>query len=187
MFKKIIKKILVYIGYNITLGRKIAENKNSINERLFFDVIKEYSYEKQKKSYDYFKKFFNQSILFENVVDIRKFSINKCYENFNNIDPDSLILEFGIWKGVSTNLISSSLKKNDILHAFDSFEGLSEDWKGFTKPKGSFSNNGIIPKLNQNINIIKCNIYDTLPEFLKVKKKKINNNDLLWKEKLNWN
>ena len=36
------------------------------------------------------------------------------------------------------------------------FEGLSEDWKGFSEPKGTFTRNGKVPELsNDNIKIIK--------------------------------
>lgn len=52
------------------------------------------------------------------------------------------------------------------MYAFDSFKGLTEDWIGFSKPAGSFSNDGVVPKLNSNVEVIYGNIYETLEIFL---------------------
>jgi hypothetical protein len=69
-------------------------------------------------------------------VDKIKSSENKSLEDFiSYINTDGLILEFG--SGGSTQILSSVLKEN-ILYSFDSFEGLPEDWEGYTHKKGEF-------------------------------------------------
>ena len=74
-------------------------------------------------------------MLFESREKIQNFSVNKACENFSN--ENYLFLEFGVFNGDSITRISNILKKyNKQIYGFDSFEGLSEDWKGFSEPKG---------------------------------------------------
>ena len=84
-------------------------------------------------------------------------------------------LEFGVFNGDSITKISNILKKyNKQIFGFDSFEGLSEDWKGFSEPKGTFTRNGKVPELsNDNIKIIKGDIKKTLKNFLNKNSQKI--------------
>lgn len=84
-------------------------------------------------------------------------------------------LEFGVFNGDSITKISNILKKyNKQIFGFDSFEGLSEDWKGFSEPKGAFTRNGKVPELsNDNIKIIKGDIKKTLKNFLNKNSQKI--------------
>ena len=93
--------------------------------------------------------------------EILKYSV----ENSKN---DGLFLEFGVFQGNTINIISS-MKPNQIVYGFDSFEGLSENWRtGFDK--GSFNLNGIIPKVNPNVELIKGWFDDSLPKFLQTHK-----------------
>jgi hypothetical protein len=63
-------------------------------------------------------------------------------------DRQVLYLEFGVWKGYSINYWSKLLKNpGSILHGFDSFEGLPEDWYG-DYGSGAFSESGRLPKVN---------------------------------------
>jgi hypothetical protein len=56
-----------------------------------------------------------------------------------------LYLEFGVYKGDATRLWSELLQHPDtLLHGFDSFEGLPEEWTP-GRPKGTFSTHGEIP------------------------------------------
>ena len=79
-----------------------------------------------------------------------------------------MFLEFGVFHGRTTNFISDILKSYNInLTAFDSFEGLSEDRKGTSDKMGTFENKNFENlKLNENIDLIKGNIYETFPKFL---------------------
>jgi hypothetical protein len=173
MIKKIFSKFFKFFGYYFASGFLKTHNK-FIREELTFNLIKEYSLEQQKKSYEHFKPYFSNTLIFETVEEIRKHSIleSNKHNNFEKNNIEFLKLEFGIFKGVSTNFISQFIL-NEKLYAFDSFKGLSEDWIGFSKAAGSFSNNGIVPDLNSNVEVIQGDIYETLEIFLKKKISKI--------------
>ena len=60
---------------------------------------------------------------------------------------------------------------NNKVYGFDSFEGLPEKWRnGFEK--GTFNRNGNLPKVNNNVELIKGWFDDTLPNFIKNQNKK---------------
>ena len=77
------------------------------------------------------------------------------------------VLEFGVFKGISINLMRHILGPQYEIFGFDSFEGLPEDWDGTTCKKGEFSTNGIIPEI-ENVTFFKGWFDDTLPEYLYV-------------------
>jgi hypothetical protein len=84
----------------------------------------------------------------------------------NDLTNKYYYLEFGVFKGESANYFSQHVKK---LYAFDSFEGLKEDWIGTGGSKGTFNLNKKIPKLNANIIPIVGWVEDTLENFIKEK------------------
>ena len=100
---------------------------------------------------------------------IRKYAIEKSL--LNDKEKNKFYLEFGVYKGTSTNFFSEYVNK---LYAFDSFEGLREDWVGTGNSKGHFNLDKKIPKLNKNIEPIVGFIQDTLEDFLKKHNPKIN-------------
>ena len=76
-----------------------------------------------------------------------------------------LFLEFGVFAGNSINLLSA-IKPDKIFYGFDSFEGLPEDWRmGFGK--GRFDRKGDLPKVNENVRLVKGWFNETLPAFVK--------------------
>ena len=173
--KKIFQKMLFSVGYWIGKGIKSSFSKEIgyLNDQNNFHPIKIWNLDERKKSYEYFKKYFDKSMLFESREKIQNFSVNKACENFSN--ENYLFLEFGVFNGDSITRISNILKKyNKQIYGFDSFEGLSEDWKGFSEPKGTFTRNGKVPELsNDNIKIIKGDIKKTLKNFLNKNSQKI--------------
>src|SRR5260221_1631179 len=65
-------------------------------------------------------------------------------------DKPTVYLEFGVATGTSMRYWSNQLKHpNSILHGFDSFEGLPDDWNS-DRPKGAFSTGGAIPHIDDN-------------------------------------
>ena len=125
--------------------------------------------ELSEETYDYFKKHFENSLLFKDVLKIREYAIQKSLLNDKN--KEYYYLEFGVYKGESANYFSKYVKK---LYAFDSFEGLREDWVGRNKRRGDFNLNKQIPKLNSNVETIFGWVEDTLEYFLKQHNQKIN-------------
>ena len=98
--------------------------------------------------------------VFHKRSDLLKFALNIA--EINKKSSDDLILEFGVYKGKSTQMISSLINRK--LHAFDSFCGLPEAWEN--EPAGSYSNEGEIPRLPKNVIIHKGLFSDTLPLFI---------------------
>ena len=85
----------------------------------------------------------------------------------SRVTTDGNWMEFGVWKGDSINYISS--KTRNPVFGFDSFEGLPSDWHPEDDfcPKGTFTLNGFLPKVNTNVLLLKGWFKDTLPKFLK--------------------
>lgn len=80
-----------------------------------------------------------------------------------------LILEFGVWRGESlTWLAQNSLQ---VVHGFDTFTGLQEDWAG-AHPKGHFAVNSL-PKVPSNAKLVVGRAQETLPKFLQEHKEDI--------------
>jgi hypothetical protein len=78
---------------------------------------------------------------------------------------DGIIAEFGVWKGESVNHIARRVSPR-LVHGFDSFEGLAEDWAGWREPRGAFSLRGRMPAVEPNVRLVKGWFDRTLPGFL---------------------
>ena len=135
-----------------------------------FDIGKHYRLEQSLNSYNYFKKYFKNSILLKNATELRKYSIKKSKEQDNQDQFD--YLEFGVFDGTSINFFSKYTKS---IYGFDSFEGLKEDWIGnFGFQKGHFDLKKVKPKVNSNVELIDGFVQDTLDNFIQKKDLKIN-------------
>lgn len=77
-----------------------------------------------------------------------------------------LYLEFGVYKGESIKYWSQILKNPEsILHGFDSFEGLPENWN-HAYAKGGFSTDGQIPEVaDRRVTFFKGWFDQVLPEY----------------------
>lgn len=85
-----------------------------------------------------------------------------------------LWMEFGVFGGVTVNLISGMT--SGVVHGFDSFHGLPEDWHIGTKPgspansrtivKQTFDLQGVMPAVRPNVKLHKGWFNETLPVFL---------------------
>lgn len=84
----------------------------------------------------------------------------KCVSYVKN---DGLWLEFGVCSGRTINLISNCT--NNKVYGFDSFFGLPEDW-GNHQPKGSYDKKGILPSVNENVELVVGLFQETLDDFL---------------------
>jgi hypothetical protein len=78
---------------------------------------------------------------------------------------EGLFLEFGVFEGVTINHIARLLP-NKIVHGFDCFEGLPEDWT-LGASAGSYSTQGKIPEVEANVKLHIGLFDDVLPEFKK--------------------
>ena len=85
------------------------------------------------------------------------------------VKGDGLICEFGVFSGRSINYIASRVDTK--VYGFDSFEGLPERWRdGFDR--GVFKVDGL-PKVSENVVLIKGWFDKTLPEFVKNQSKSV--------------
>jgi hypothetical protein len=74
-------------------------------------------------------------------------------------------LEFGVYRGGSINFIARHDPKR-IVHGFDSFHGLPEDWGGWRDATGTFSLGGRLPRVLPNVILHPGLFDDTLPIWL---------------------
>jgi len=81
-----------------------------------------------------------------------------------SLAPTGLVLEFGVLDGYSTNYFARHL--NRPVYGFDSFAGLQEDWAGTAAPKGSFDRGGKLPRVRNNVTLIKGWFDETVHVFL---------------------
>ena len=132
-------------------------------------IVKKLKEELSNETFNHFKEQFKQSILFDDKRDIQEYAIKNALLNDKN--KEYYYLEFGVYTGKSANFFSKNVKK---LYAFDSFEGLKEDWVGTRLPKGHFNLNKKIPSLNSNVEPVVGWVEDTLEDFLNNHNPKIN-------------
>ena len=78
-------------------------------------------------------------------------------------------LEFGVFSGTTLNMLADA-KPNDVVHGFDSFEGLPEQWKTNHNDKkhiaGYFATD--IPVVKDNVKLWVGWFDQQIPEYLKV-------------------
>ena len=161
--KKIIKFILIKISRVIfwIIPKEFHRPNSGLAEKLDQELINE--------TVNHFKEHIKKSIIFTNIWKIREYAIQSSL--LNDKHKEYYYLEFGVWKGRSSNFFSKFVNK---LYCFDSFEGLKEDWVGENFFKGHFNLNKKIPSLNSNVEPVVGWVEDTLEDFLKRHNPKIN-------------
>jgi hypothetical protein len=83
------------------------------------------------------------------------------------INPNfKTVMDFGVSWGGTLRVIRNKLNNNFKIYAFDSFEGLPEDWTNTPQKKGAFSTSGKIPDV-ENVSFYVGWFDDTLPKFIK--------------------
>ncbi len=149
MLKKIIDKSLV---------PALKYIKNKINTEKSTRVLDEVSRRIAQKTADYVEENMTTSIIFQRRERLWDYVFDKS-------ELDGLIMEFGVSEGKSINYFSELI--NQPIYGFDSFEGLKEEWAGSEYLKGHFSRNGKLPKVSNNVVLVKGWFDETLPNFLK--------------------
>lgn len=84
----------------------------------------------------------------------------------SKISFDGLIGEFGVFQGNAINYMAQQLPDKTI-YGFDSFTGLPEDWQGWEFGKGFFNLNGVLPRVESNVELIKGYFDESLPLWVK--------------------
>lgn len=114
-------------------------------------------------SADFLESKLDDVVLLRSISGIRDYAIK-------DIADEGLILEFGVFRGNSITRFARALSgrgdKRTVI-GFDSFEGLEENWTGqIGGGKSKFSTQGKLPKVPNNVRLIKGWVQDTLPDFL---------------------
>jgi hypothetical protein len=152
-FRDFFKKNLFTIGKFI--GEGFNESTPSLKKNLEMHAI--------NTTANYVLNNMSSSIMFVNHNELLKFAIKRSR-------PDGLILEFGVYKGRTLNFISkelASMSDNREIWGFDSFEGLPDDWSGYSMTKESFDLKKKIPKLRKDIKLSIGFFDETLPSWVK--------------------
>lgn len=179
MDKKVIDNIVWYIPF-----RKLRDSLREYLSR-HIELLDNLSRNLPNSNYDSGKIF--DLIQKESLIDSAKY----IYENGSNVRmfwdraqllkfileeyvkkgdyKNKLFLEFGVFEGWSINYCSSIMPEVKF-YGFDSFEGLPETSSVWTK--GAFDIKGRLPKVNDNVSLIKGYFNDTLPDFLREHKEK---------------
>jgi hypothetical protein len=151
LFNNSVGKFIRYSQKSLIPGNKIRSVVTLVNENAV------------KRSADFAEQNFNSAIIFEDRKALWKYCLEKS-ELIKRTD-NSLILEFGVWKGESINFFADAVPRSTV-YGFDSFQGLQENWYGYSMVKNSFNLNGRFPSVRKNVVLIPGWYDKTLSKFI---------------------
>jgi len=105
-------------------------------------------------SADFVETYSSEVMIFHKRELIWKYVLEKLRHD------QGLCLEFGVFKGHSINFFAKRLVKLKFI-GFDGFEGLKEDWIGHHTMKGAFNARGVLPKVPENVELVKGWFHET--------------------------
>lgn len=74
-------------------------------------------------------------------------------------------MEFGVFTGGTTRFIARRLPAGIRYNGFDSFQGLPQDWAGFSLGKGAFDVGGRLPRVPPNVDLFPGWFDQSLPDW----------------------
>jgi len=153
-------------SFNLSIGKIIRLFQSSlVNRYINIDSVQDLINQNAiQSSASYAIRNFDEAMQFANRQDLWNYCINRSIQSHTS--SENIIAEFGVWQGESINFFARN-SPHSRLFGFDSFEGLEEDWYGYRLQRGFFSTNGVIPKVEHNVQIIKGWFEDTVPLFIK--------------------
>lgn len=161
-FRKLRDALREYLTEHIKLLDLISFSNNPQGKIL--DLI---SQESVKESVKYICENGSNARMFGDRKQLLKFTLEEYTKN--NDSKNKLFLEFGVFEGASINFCSSLMPEVEF-YGFDSFEGLPENSGNWAR--GWFDIKGKLPKVNNNVRLIKGYFNETLPDFLAQHKEK---------------
>lgn len=135
--------------------RRLEEN---IRRNRPFDVLWARSAE---ASAQFIEDNFDDAVVFQHRMDFWRHVMTK-------IPAEGELIEVGVFEGVSVNFIADTLTKRGdkrLVHGFDSFQGLEEDWAGEALGSAFFDLKGRLPAVRPNVRLHKGWVQDTLGPF----------------------
>lgn len=109
------------------------------------------------KTVDYIESNLPEAMGFETQKELTVYALRE-------VRVEGEYIECGVFSGGTIRFIAKNIK-DKIIHGFDSFEGLPEEWHGFILGKNAFSRGGRLPKVPQNVILHKGWFKDTLPKW----------------------
>ena len=106
-----------------------------------------------------------------NILIMKPDRISNLKYALSLVEFDGLMLEFGVFSGETINIAADYFKDKQ-LDGFDSFEGLPEDWNGWTLEK-TFFKTSKIPQVKENVRLHKGWFDEVLPKFLEEHKEDV--------------
>ena len=100
----------------------------------------------------------------------KKYSALEHVLKYETLIP-GMWLEFGVASGGSINIMAKYTQQQ--IYGFDSFDGLPEHWIGTKFSRGSFNQNGNLPKVEQNVVLVKGLFQHTVKSFLQKSEKNV--------------
>jgi hypothetical protein len=99
-----------------------------------------------------------------NTRIVKHFHIEQALQH---VHIDGHYIELGVFEGKSINHIAS-LKPQTTIWGFDSWQGIEEEWRYHDKvfPPGSYSTNGQLPQVADNVKLVSGWFEDSLPLWL---------------------
>lgn len=162
-FRKLRDAIREYLTELIKLLDLISYSNGNPQGKIL-DLI---SQESVKESVKYICENGSNARMFDDRKQLLKFTLEEYVKN--NDYKNKLFLEFGVFEGYTINFCSSLMPEVEF-YGFDSFEGLPENSGNWVR--GWFDIKGKLPKVNNNVQLIKGYFNETLPDFLAQHKEK---------------
>lgn len=100
-----------------------------------------------------------------NSIILKNDRISNLKYALSLVKKEGMFLEFGVYSGSTINIIADKYR-NEKIYGFDSFEGLPEDWNGWTLEQSYFKTQSL-PKVRENVILIKGWFDEVLPNFIK--------------------
>ena len=119
------------------------------------DLLLELQLQARRETLEYINRNLRRSVICRNRRALFDYALDHA-------GRDGLVAEFGVAQGDSIRLLARLT--GGIVHGFDSFLGLPEDWAGATEQRGAFA--GRPRRLPGNVNIHAGLFAETLPIFL---------------------
>lgn len=106
--------------------------------------------------------------VYENFPHVNVFRVRQDTLRFavDRVQNEGLFLEFGVNAGQTINQIGKQRPDAEV-YGFDSFEGLPEDWGGTGLVAGRFDQGGNLPKVPDNVKLVKGWFNETVPVWKK--------------------
>lgn len=167
-FRKLRDAVREYLSEQIRLLNNLPDKNYKYDlytcSLKIFELLHE---EDTKESIKYIRENGSNAIMFTDRMEMFKFVFEEHVKTKDY--KDKLFLEFGVFEGSTINFCSSLIPEAKF-YGFDSFEGLPETSGVWVK--GEFDVKEKLPKVNDNISLIKGYFNETLPKFLEEHKEK---------------